>query len=61
MYHSLCELRTGRAHDGEKPNLSQVSERKFFSTTVHNLASSAADYQLSIIDVKLSTAPKRAI
>ena len=28
MSHSLCELRTGRAHDVEKPNLFQVSERK---------------------------------
>ena len=42
MCHSLCELSTGRAHDGEKPNLSQVSEG--FSTTVHS-AGSAADYQ----------------
>ena len=39
--HSLCELRTGRAHNVKKPNLSQVSGG--FSTTVHS-ASSAADY-----------------
>ncbi|CAH3046727.1 unnamed protein product, partial [Pocillopora meandrina] len=42
MSHSLCELSTGRAHDREKPNISQVCER--FSTTVHS-ANSAADYQ----------------
>ena len=42
MFHSLCELRTGRAHDGEKPNISQVCER--FSHAVHS-ANSAADYQ----------------
>ena len=41
MCHSLCELRTGRAHNVKKPNLSPVSEG--FSTTVHS-ASSAADY-----------------
>ena len=30
MSHSLCEQRTGRAHDVEKPNLSQVSGRPQF-------------------------------
>ena len=42
MSHTVSELSTGRAHDVEKSNLSQVSE--CFTTTVHS-ASSAADYQ----------------
>ena len=42
MSHSLCELRTGRAHNVKKPNLSQLSEG--VSTTVHS-ASLVANYQ----------------
>ena len=42
MSHTLSELSTGRAHDVEKSNFSQVSECS--ATTVHS-ASSAADYQ----------------
>ena len=40
--HTLSEISTGRAHDIEKSNFSQVSECS--KTTVHS-ASSAADYQ----------------
>ena len=42
MSHTLIEISTGRAHDVEKSNFSQVSECS--TTTVHS-ASSAADYQ----------------
>ena len=42
MSHTLSKLSTGRAHDVEKSNLSQVSESS--TTTVHS-ASSVADYQ----------------
>jgi len=42
MSHTLSELSTGRAHDVENSNLSQVSD--CYTTTVHS-ASSVADYQ----------------
>ena len=42
MSHTLIELSTGRAHDVEKSNFSQVSECS--TTTVHS-ACSATDYQ----------------
>ena len=37
MSHTLSELSTGRAHDVEKSNLSQVSECS--TTTVHSATS----------------------
>ena len=44
MSHTLSELSAGKAHDVEKSNLSQVSERSTTTCTVHS-ANSAADYQ----------------